>query len=152
MDRTQKTEIVNMCMVCNGGSVLVLDKVHGEWGGWTFPGGHVEERESLVDSVIREVYEETGLRIECPMLCGTKDWVNEDGSRYMVLFYKTGKYSGELKSSREGAVFWMPLEELMEREDRLSLDMKAMVKVFLDDSLSEFFYCQENGEWKYQLK
>lgn len=152
MDRAQKTEIVNMCMVYNDGLVLVQDKVHDAWGGLTFPGGHVEMNESFTDAVIREVFEETGLAIMSPMLCGIKDWVNNDGSRYMVLFYKTDKFSGHLKSSEEGEVFWIPLDELRSMNDRLFLDMKDMIKVFLDDNLSEFFYYQENGEWSYALK
>lgn len=140
-----------MCMVCDGNFVLVQNKIHSEWGGLTFPGGHVEPEESLSDAVIREVFEETGLTIESPVLCGTKDWVNDDGSRYMVLFYKTCKFSGKLKSSEEGEVFWLPLDELLSKEN-LSLDMKDMIKVFTDENLSEFFYYKENGECKYQLK
>ncbi len=139
-------------MIQNGDSVLVQDKIHDEWGGLTFPGGHVEENESFADAVIREVFEETGLSVESPRLCGTKDWVNDDGSRYMVLFYKTNKFSGKPKSSEEGEVFWLSLNEMLSMENRLSPDMKDMIKVFLDDDLSEFFYYKENGEWKYKLK
>ena len=152
MDRTQMTEIVNMCMVYKDDCVLVMDKVHSEWGGLTFPGGHVEKDESFTDAVIREIYEETGLTVESPVLCGIKDWVNEDGSRYMVLFYKTDRFSGELRTSKEGEVFWLPLNELLSMNDRLALDMKDMIKIFLDDNLSEFFYYMEDGQWKYALK
>jgi 8-oxo-dGTP diphosphatase len=151
MDRTQKTEIVNMCMICDGDRVLVQDKVHHEWGGLTFPGGHVEVTESFTDAVIREVFEETGLVISCPMLCGIKDWVNDDSSRYMVLFYKTDKFSGQLRSSPEGPVFWIRLEELLS-SNRLALDMKDMIQVFLRDDLSEFFYYKQDGHWSYTLK
>lgn len=143
MDRTQKTEIVNMCMVYRDNQVLVLNKVHKEWGGYTFPGGHVEREESFTDAMIREVYEETGLTISAPMLCGIKDWVNEDGSRYLVMLYKTNRFCGELKASREGEVFWMPLAELLSDEEHISLDMKDLIKVFTQDDLSEFFYYQE---------
>ena len=83
---------------------------------------------------------------------GIKDWVNDDGSRYMVLFYKTNKFSGEIQSSQEGEVFWIQLDELLSMDDRLSLDMKDMIKVFLNDDLSEFFYYHENEKWKYILK
>lgn len=152
MDRTQKIEIVNMCMVHKDGLVLVQDKVHDEWGGLTFPGGHVEIDESFTDAVIREVLEETGLTVISPMLCGIKDWVNDDGSRYMVLFYKADRFSGNLKSSEEGEVFWIQLDELLSMDDRLALDMKDMIKVFLDDTLSEFFYYKENEQWRYKLK
>ena len=152
MDRTQRIELVNMCMIYQYGLVLVQNKVHSEWGGLTFPGGHVETTESLTDAVIREVFEETGLKIESPVLCGTKDWVNDDGSRYLVLFYKTNKFQGELKSSNEGNVFWMPLEDLLKSDAQRSPDMKEMIQIFLDDDLSEFFYYKENGKWQYCLK
>ncbi len=151
MSRLQPTEIVNMCMICNDGQVLVQNKISNEWGGLTFPGGHVERYESFVDAVIREVYEETGLTIKSPVLCGVKDCVNEDGSRYLVLFYKTDQFCGELRSSAEGEMFWMPLEEFM-ADDRLAPDMRDMAKVFIDDTISEFFYYPENGEWRYTLQ
>ena len=38
---------------------------------------------------------------------GFKDWFNDDGSRYLVLLYKTNQFSGELRSSPEGRVFWL---------------------------------------------
>ncbi len=38
-----------------------------------------------IESVIREMKEETGLTIENPIACGFKDWIQEDGTRYLVL-------------------------------------------------------------------
>lgn len=126
----KKTEIVNMCMVYKADFVLVQDKTDNEYKGLAFPGGHVELTESLTDAVVREVYEEKGLTISSPMLCGTKDWVNDDGSRYLALFFKADKFSGEIRSSEEGNVFWMQIDELLSKEDRLSMDMIDMIKVF----------------------
>lgn len=150
MDRTQKVTLTNLCMVSHGNQVLVEDKVNGSWNGITFPGGHVEPQESFADAVIREVYEETGLTIRSPRLCGIKDWVESDGSRYMVLLYQTDQFSGELKSSEEGAVFWVPLEQLPTMH--LAYDMEALLKVFLDEHLSEFYYSCQNGGWTYEFK
>ena len=77
-----------------------------------FPSGHVENRESIADSMIREIKEETGLTIFNLEFCGIKDWVENDGSRYMVFLYKTHTFSGTIQSSSGGGVFWIPLEEL----------------------------------------
>ena len=53
---------MNMCMICdNAGNVLALDKVNDSYTGTTFLGGHVEKNEIFNDSVIREVWEETGI-------------------------------------------------------------------------------------------
>lgn len=63
--RAEVVTLTNMCMIYDDkGNVLVQDKVDETWGGLTFPGGHIEKGESFVDSVIREVYGETGLTIE----------------------------------------------------------------------------------------
>ena len=150
MDRTQRVTLTNLCMVYHGNQVLVEDRVNGDWKGITFPGGHVEQKESFADAVIREVYEETGLTIQSPQLCGIKDWVESDGSRYIVLLYKTDQFSGELRSSEEGEVFWVPLEKLPAMH--LAPDMEAMLKVFLDEQFSEFYYTCQNGAWTYELK
>ena len=150
MDRTEIVTLTNMCMIYQDNQVLVQNKVNCDWNGITFPGGHVEKNESFADAVIREVYEETGLTIQSPQLCGIKNWTEADGSRYMVFFYKTDKFKGELKSSDEGEVFWVPWDKLLTSD--LSLDMRDMLKVFLDDNLSEFYYYLKNGEWAYELK
>lgn len=149
--RTEVVTLTNMCMVYDDkGNVVVQDKVDDEWGGLTFPGGHIEKGESFVDSVIREVFEETGLTIESPRICGTKDWMRKDGSRYVVIFYKTNKFSGELKASREGDVKWMSIAEM--KKGRLANGMEDMLRVFLEDGINEFHYCIEDGIYKYELK
>lgn len=141
---------VNMCMITDGDKVLVIDRQKPDWPGVTFPGGHVEKEESFVDSVIREVFEETGLTIEDPVLCGTKQFQTEDHARYVVFFFKATKFSGELKSSNEGEVFWISRRDLPQYP--LSMDMMAMVQVMESDALSEFYYYREDGKWKYHLK
>ncbi len=148
--RTETVTLTNMCMVYDGDKILVQDKIDKEWGGVTFPGGHVEKGESFTDAVMREVFEETGLTISSPRLCGIKDWTRDDGTRYMVLMYKTDKFSGELHSSEEGEVYWVNKDDFPKL--KLARTMDEYFKVFLDDDLSEFFFYKENGEWKIALK
>ena len=116
MARIENVIMTNMCMVFDGNKVLVQDKTDDDYSGITFPGGHVEKGESFTDAVIREVFEETGLRISSPQLCGIKDWMEEDGTRYMVLFYKTDKFEGTVTSSEEGEVFWTTLENMKQKK------------------------------------
>lgn len=103
MSRQEEDILTNMCMIYdNKGNVLVQDRIDKNYCGITFPGGHVERGEPFTEAVIREVYEETGLRIESPRICGVKDWIRDNNVRYIVLFYKTDKFSGTLRSSAEG--------------------------------------------------
>ena len=149
MAKIEKVEFTNMCMICDGDKVVVIDRLKKDWPGVTFPGGHVEPGESFTDAVIREIQEETGLKISSPQLCGIKDWY-ENQCRYVVLLYQATRFEGELVSSAEGKVWWEEIENLPNLN--LSLDMKAMLRVFIEDELSEFFYYQENGKWLYDLK
>ena len=74
MNRNTSVELTNMCMVYdNNGNVLVEEKVGKNYHGLIFPGGHVENRESVVNSMIREIKEETGLTISNLEFCGIKD-------------------------------------------------------------------------------
>ena len=150
MARTETVTLTNMCMVTDGTRVLVQNRVDPDWSGYTFPGGHVEKGESFTDAVIREVREETGLTIEAPRLCGIKDWPEEDGSRYMVLLYRADRFSGTLVSSGEGEVSWVELDAL--RSLPLADSMENMLRVFLEEELSEQYYLLENGKWVEMLK
>ncbi len=146
MSRVEEVELTNMCMVYDDqGNVLVQDKKHPTWNGWNFPGGHVEAGEAITASVIREVYEETGLVIKNPKLCGIKEFhKSSDGKRYIVFLYKTNEFSGELHSSEEGEIFWCPLDKLDPQKLVKSFD--EILRVFASDDLSEVFYERCDGE------
>ena len=150
MEKQEKIILTNMCMIYdNCGNVVVENKIVGNTHGLIFPGGHVEEREPIAESVIREVFEETGLCIKNPILCGIKDWVQEDGSRYMVFLYKANEFSGTLTPSIEGDVFWIPLEEL--KTKKLLWHLELMLEIFSTDKYSELFL-DKSKEYHPKLK
>ena len=150
MPREERAVFTNMCMITDdAGNVLVIDRQDPDWPGVTFPGGHVEPGEAFTSPMIREVWEETGLTIEDPVLCGTKQFQTDSDARYVVFFYKATRYSGTLRSSGEGRVSWLPLVELPNQ--KLAPDMLAMVQVMTSENLNEFYYYRENGSWKYKL-
>lgn len=151
MERTEPCVLTNMCMVYDGDKVLVQNRVKSGWPGVTFPGGHVEPTESFVDSVIREVKEETGLTIQNVKLCGIKQFSEQEGAyRYIVLFFKTNDYSGSLASSEEGEVFWVQRSELCNYT--LAEGFEGMLEVFENDDLSENYNWLQEGLWQQQNK
>ena len=127
MDRISKVILSNMCMVYEGENVLVMDRAKHDWGGLTFPGGHVEVNETLIEAVIREMKEETGLDIKNPELCGIKEWDWGNETRYIALLYKTKEFSGEIKASDEGKIFWINKKDL--HKYKLSTDFEEIFNI-----------------------
>ena len=142
MSRASLVELTNHCVICDGSRVLVQDKVGC---GIVVPGGHVEPGEPILSSVVREMREETGLTIEHPVLCGVKDWMRKDGTRFIVALYRADRFSGTLKSSEEGRVFWI------EREEFAKLDtiwgMHDVMRICDEATYSEMFYSEEKEGW-----
>ncbi|MFC4515359.1 NUDIX hydrolase [Streptomyces ehimensis] len=82
-------------------------------GTWELPGGVLELSESPEDGVVREVHEETGIRVEVDELTG----VYKNTSRGIVALVFRCKPSGgsERTSSESTAVEWLTPDEVAER-------------------------------------
>lgn len=93
---------------------------------YILPGGKVEPQEhslglkGIKNSVVREVEEETGIKMINPFLKGKiffenkerifKNWANPQN--YLVYVLSSRKFEGELKSSDEGIPRWVLKSEL----------------------------------------
>lgn len=143
-----KLEITNMVMIQNTktGEVVVQDRIKS-WCGISFPGGHTENGETIYDSAIREIKEETGLDIYDIVPCGFMYWFNnQTEDKYFTYFYKTTHYSGEmLTETDEGKVFWANVNEFESMS--LAPSFKEYLPMFLDNKYSEA-YCSWNDDLK----
>ncbi|EHJ01114.1 NUDIX hydrolase [Clostridium sp. DL-VIII] len=147
-----KVELTNMCMVYDkvNNKVLVQDRIKS-WKRISFPGGHVEDGESLIESTIREIKEETGLTISNLEPCGIIYWNNDEtGDKYFVFNYRTDVFSGELlEKTDEGNVFWVDKDDLLNLN--LSDGLKERLPMFLEKKYSEGFGTW-NEHWESQLR
>lgn len=150
MAREEKAIFTVLVLVTDPeGRILVEDRVDASWPGICLPGGHVEKAESFTEAAIRETFEETGLLIKEPRLCGVKQFQTKDDARYVVFFYKANQYEGTLTSSEEGEVLWMSREALHGKKTVDDLD--KMLEVFDREDLSEFQYYRDGDQWGLKL-
>lgn len=83
-------------VVLHEGRVLLGKRkgAHGA-GEWSFPGGHLEYKESVEDCAKRELEEETGLKALSVKLGPWVEGVMEDDKHYITLFAYVTEFEGE---------------------------------------------------------
>lgn len=75
-----------------------------------FPGGKKEPDETMVECVIRETFEETGLTIENPVQVGYIEFPTKD---FYVHVFKSIKFTGQVHQKEdEVSVFWVNEDEI----------------------------------------
>lgn len=88
-------------------------------GHWSFPGGRVEENESLTEATIREVFEETGFKVEVGNLLAVNEAKFLKRNQHAVLFTFEAKIVGgteEIKMPQEILqIEWVNIEQADQR-------------------------------------
>lgn len=103
-----------MCALKNeDGELLFEYRNKKDWPGLTFPGGHVEDDETIVQAVVREMKEETGLEVSDLENAGYIEWNDSiDNKRHLSILFIAKSYKGTIHSSLEGKVFFLKKEEI----------------------------------------
>jgi len=87
------------------------------------PAGHLEDKESLVDAVIRECLEETAWRFQPEALVGIYRWRNSrNGETYLRVTFYGHCVSAETHRALDQdivAAHWLTLDEIRSRSDQL---------------------------------
>lgn len=92
-------------------------------GKWNVPAGGLDENESLMEGAKREIYEETGCKVE---ITGILEIVNEilEGVNVVCFFFDTKIIKENIKADGEeiSNVEWFTYEEILNMKDKLRAD------------------------------
>ena len=133
-----------LCYIQRDDEYLMLHRVKKEndinKDKWIGLGGKLEENESPDECLLREVYEESGLRLTSWQYRGIVTFVNTKcESEFMHLFTADG-FEGEIGPCDEGELEWIKKSELM----RLTLWEGDKIFLRLLDSGEPFFSLKLN--------
>ena len=104
---------------------------------WGLPGGMVELGERVEDAIVREVEEETGIRVKSLRLLTVLDSIRRDGEgrirfHYILSEFLCEEVEGELKASTDASdAGWFPVYELD------SLEMSRWTREFISKVAAE---------------
>jgi 8-oxo-dGTP diphosphatase len=113
-----RARLATLAFVRSGRDVLLRrhpetsDRFVGRWNGI---GGHVEAGEGIHAAALRELREETGLRLERLRLRGVIHESGLLGHAYVVFLFLGETHERALVAPREGELVWQPIEKLGER-------------------------------------
>ena len=113
--------LATLCYLKRDGNTLMVyrnkkpNDIHqGKWNGL---GGKFEAGETPEECVTREVWEESGLSIRDPKLCGLLMFPKFKGNDWYVFVFTADYFTGELLGdSPEGKLEWIPDEKVLEYE------------------------------------
>ena len=110
-------KLATVCYIRNNGKTLMMHRCkpgidNGKWNGL---GGKLGPGETPEECVVREVYEESGLRIKSPLLKGVLTCPEAiKGEDWYVFVYVATEFEGEPKTDcKEGRLEWIADSELM---------------------------------------
>ncbi len=112
-------KLATLCYIKRDNRTLMLHRIKKEndmhQGKWNGLGGKFEPGETPEACAIREIYEESGLRVRNPELRGVLTFpaFNDDEDWYAFVFV-AHDFDGELIDSPEGVLAWIDDDQLLD--------------------------------------
>ena len=105
-----------LCYIEREGRYLMMHRISkkddANQGKWIGVGGHFLEGESPEECLLREVREETGLRLTSYRFRGIVTFVTDTGMYEYMCLYTSDGFEGELAECDEGTLEWVPKAKL----------------------------------------
>ena len=117
----ERQKLATLCYLYHSEKIILLHRVKKindmHEGKYIGLGGKIEPYESPRECMIRDIYEESGIK-PLDLVLRSTIYFNEVGSHnihpalnYLVFVYKATKFEGKLQPSNEGELVWKSYDE-----------------------------------------
>jgi len=98
-----------LCFLEKDEKFLMLKKADKLFGGgkWNAPGGKLNNDETFEQCAVREIYEETGLKVKELEECGILKFFEGENFAWHVHVFISNNFEGEMKPGSEGELRWI---------------------------------------------
>ncbi len=105
-----------LCYIVKDNNVLMLHRTKKQndinEGKWIGVGGGFEEQESAEECLVREVIEETGLKLNSWKFRGIICFTSTKHQTEQIFLYTSDDFQGELIECNEGELKWIPIDKI----------------------------------------
>lgn len=155
--------LTTLCYIEKDDKYLMLNRIVKEndinRGKWIGVGGHFEEGESPEECLLREVQEETGLRLTSFLFRGLLTFIADNSDPIYICLYTADSFEGEIIDCNEGILEWIPKKDLLKLNlwegDEIFLKLLAEDAPFFSMKLQyekdKLIGCWLDGKWIYDI-
>lgn len=120
--------IITVCIKEKHKFLIVQEAIPKAYGLWNFPGGHLDDNESIIDGGIREIKEETGLDVELTSILSIqRSLINENIVR---IVFNAKKIGGDINYDKNEILGckWVTIEDMQ----KMNINTLRISPTFLD--------------------
>ncbi|MEM5815047.1 MAG: NUDIX hydrolase [Candidatus Aenigmatarchaeota archaeon] len=140
------TKVVVDSVTEKNGKILVIKRLIPPFvGKYCFPGGHLRHNETVEECVVRETYEETGIKVLPEEILGVYSKNGRDPRGHIIsIVFVCKPLSIKIKSSFEGFAYWIDLKKL--KKEEMGFDhQKILNDYILWKKKKQTFWSDKNG-------
>ena len=136
-----------LCFLTRGEMVLMLHRRNSpNQGLWNGIGGRIEAGEKVIDSVLREIHEETGFIVKNVSFAGLLTWEGFEIPAGGLYIFTAEAPDGEAVANDEGALDWKPREWLFHSNEVVSNIHRFGPMALNGHPAAEYHFVYRDGE------
>lgn len=124
-------KVIAGCVIVKNNKILMVKESGNDcYGQWNFPAGKIEEFEKITDGAIREVFEETGCKVELKGVLPIK-LVDLEKETHVIISFTADMLEENIRFDKDEIldVKWIDIEEIKNMTEKELRGYKANLKV-----------------------